>query len=152
MKGWYVNMSVAKKRPHMETITERFSPDVMQILGQIAEDNCLSKAQVVRLATDGKLYQYLRDIKIVSPADAAAIRAEIKALTDATRKAEYELHKIGVNLNQIARAMNYMLKSGQSWPDGIGSTYLMRQELLDIILRYEEASGRAGEELCRILG
>ena len=37
-------------------------------------------------------------------------------------------------------------------PDGIGSTYLMRQELLDIILRYEEASGKAGEELCRILG
>lgn len=152
MKGWYVNMSGAKKRPPMEPITVRFSPDVMQILGQIAEDNCLSKAQVVRLATDGKLYQYMQDIKIVSPADAAAIRAEIKVLTDATRKAEYELHKIGVNLNQIARAMNYMAKSGQSWPDGIGSTYLMRQELLDIITRYEEASGKAGEELCRILG
>ena len=152
MKGWYVNMSGAKKRPPMEPITVRFSPDVMQILGQIAEDNCLSKAQVVRLATDGKLYQYMQDIKIVSPADADAIRAEIKVLTDATRKAEYELHKIGVNLNQIARAMNYMLKSGQFWPDGIGSTYLMRQELLDIILRYEEASGKAGEALCRILG
>ena len=149
MKGWYVNMSGAKKRPPMEPITVRFSPDVMQILGQIAEDNCLSKAQVVRLATDGKLYQYLRDIKIVSPA--AAIRAEIKALTDATRKAEYELHKIGVKLNQIARALNYMAKTGQSWPDGIGSTYLMRQELSDIITRYEEASGKAGEVLCRIL-
>ena len=145
-------MSGAKKRPQMEPITVRFSPDVMRALEQAADDNCLSKAQVVRLATNGTLFQYLRDIKIISPADADAIRAEIKALTDATRKAEYELHKIGVNLNQIARAMNYMAKSGQSWPDGIGSTYLMRQELLDIILRYEEASGKAGEELCRILG
>ena len=88
----------------------------------------------------------------MSPTDADAIRAEIKALTDATRKAEYELHKMGVNLNQIARAMNYMARTGQSWPDGIGSTYLMRQELLDIITRYEQASKKAGEELCRILG
>ena len=46
----------------MEPITVRFSPDVMRALEQIAYDNCLSKAQVVRLATDGKLYQYLRDI------------------------------------------------------------------------------------------
>ena len=136
----------------MEPITVRFSPEVMRALEQIADDNCLSKAQVVRLATDGKLYQYLRDIKIVSPADADAIRAEIRALFNETRKAEYELHKIGVNINQMARALNYMAKTGQPWPDGIGSTYLMRQELLDIILRYEEASGKAGEELCRILG
>ena len=145
-------MSGAKKRPQMEPITVRFSPEVMRALEQIADDNCLSKAQIVRLATDGKLYQYLRDIKIVSPADADAIRAEIRALFNETRKAEYELHKIGVNINQMARALNYMAKTGQPWPDGIGSTYLMRQELLDIILRYEEASGKAGEELCRILG
>ena len=48
----------------MEPITVRFSPEVMRALEQIAYDNCLSKAQVVRLATNGKLFQYLRDIKI----------------------------------------------------------------------------------------
>ena len=57
----------------MEPITVRFSPEVMRALEQIAYDNCLSKAQVVRLATNGKLFQYLRDIKIVSPTDADAI-------------------------------------------------------------------------------
>ena len=50
----------------MEPITVRFSPTAMRALEQIAYDNCLSKAQVVRLATDGTLFQYLRDIKIVS--------------------------------------------------------------------------------------
>ena len=135
----------------MEPITVRFSPEVMQALGQIAYDNCLSKAQVVRLATNGTLFQYLRNIKIVSPTDADAIRAEIKALTDATRKTEYELHKIGVNLNQIARALNYMAKTGQSWPREVGAISLTRQDIMDIILRYEQASKKAGEALCRIL-
>ena len=38
-KGWYVDMSGAKKRPPMEPITVRFSPKAMQALGQIADDN-----------------------------------------------------------------------------------------------------------------
>jgi len=152
MKGWYVSMSGAKKRPPMEPITVRFSPRAMQALGQIAEDNCLSKAQVVRLATDGKLYQYLRDIKIISPADADAIRAEIRELFNETRRVEYELHKMGVNLNQVARALNVMVKNGQPWPKEVESIALTPESITGILLRYEQASEKAGEALCRILG
>lgn len=145
-------MSGAKRHPQMEPITVRFSPDIMRALEQAAHDNFLSKAQVVRLATNGQLLQYLREIRIVSPADAAAIRTEVKVLTDATRKAEYELHKIGVNLNQVTRALNVMVKTGRPWPEEAAGISLTAQDLLEIIARYEEASGRAGEALCRILG
>lgn len=136
----------------MEPITVRFSPDVMQILGQIADDNCLSKAQVVRLATDGKLCQYLRDIKIISPADADAIREEIRELFNETRRVEYELHKMGVNLNQVARALNIMVQNGQPWPKEVGPISITPENLIGIIARYEQASEKAGEALCRILG
>lgn len=152
MKGWYVSMSGAKKRPPMEPITVRFSPKAMQALEQIAEDNCLSKAQVVRLATDGKLYQYLRDIRIISPADADAIRAEIRELFNETRRVEFELHKIGVNLNQVARALNMMAKNGQPWPKEVGPISITSENLMGIIVRFEQASEKAGEALCRILG
>lgn len=136
----------------MEPITVRFSPEVMRALEQASYDNFLSKAQIVRLATNGQLLQYLREIRIVSPADADAIRAEVKALADATRKAEYELHKIGVNVNQIARALNVMVKSGRPWPKEAAGISLTEQDLLEIIARYEKASKRAGGALCRILG
>lgn len=150
-KGWYVDMSGAKKRPPMEPITVRFSPKAMQALGQIADDNCLSKAQVVRLATDGKLYQYLRDIRIISPADADAIREEIRELFNATRRVEYELHKMGVNLNQVARALNIMVKNGQPWPREAAEISLTPEHIMGILLRYEQASEKAGEALCHIL-
>ena len=124
----------------------------MRALEQAAYDNCLSKAQVVRLATDDKLLRYLRDVKIVSSADADAIRAEVVELCDVTRQMGYELHKIGVNVNQIARALNAMAKNGQAWPKEAEGISLTREDILDAVARYEKASGKAGEELCRILG
>lgn len=139
------------KEAPMEPITVRFSPKAMQALGQIADDNCLSKAQVVRLATDGKLYQYLRDIRIISPTDADAIREEIRELFNETRRVEYELHKMGVNLNQVARALNIMVKNGQPWPREAAEISLTPEHIMGILLRYEQASEKAGEALCHIL-
>lgn len=138
--------------PQMEPVTVRFTPEAMRSIEQAARQNGLSKAQVVRLATDGDLIHYLQNVRIVSPNDAAEIQDGIRELCRETGKASFELHRIGVNIAQITKAVNYMAKRGQSIPDWAWDVSRIRKDLLDIVARYEEASGKVGEALCHILG
>ncbi len=144
-------MSHAKQHPPLEPITVRFPPQVMKALEEAARDNNMSKAQVVRLATDGSLAKYLRDVKIVMPSDAAAIRAEIKDLFEEIRKVEFELHRIGVLLDQIAKALNTMAKRGQTRLDGISGVSITREDVDNAIWRFEAAAGTFGAALCRFI-
>lgn len=144
-------MSHAKQHTPLEPITVRFPPNVMKALEDAAKENRMSKAQVVRLATDGSLSRYLRDVKVVMPSDAAAIRAEIKDLFEEIRKVEFELHRIGVLLDQIDKALNTMAKNGQTRLDRIEGIRITKEDLGNAIWRFEAAMGKAGEALCRFL-
>ena len=144
-------MSHAKQHPPLEPITVRFPPQVMKALEDAARENRMSKAQVVRLATDGSLSRYLRDVRIIMPSDAAAIRAEVKALFEEIRKVDFELHRIGVLLDQIAKALNTMAKNGQTKLDRIEGVRITKEDLGNAIWRFEAATGRVGELLCRLL-
>jgi len=144
-------MSGAKKHPQMEPVTVRFTPEAMRSIEQAAREHGMSKAQVVRLATDGDLVDYLRNVRVVSPDDATEIRAGIKELCREARKASYEMHKIGVNVNQVTRAVNYAAKHGRPLPDELMYILHIEADLMDILARYEKASGKVGEALCRIL-
>lgn len=151
-KGWYVNMSGAKKHPQMEPVTVRFTPEAMRSIEQAAREHGMSKAQVVRLATDGDLVDHLRNVRIVSPDDAAAIRTGLKELCREARKASYEINKIGVNVNQITKAVNYAAKNGYPLPDELLYIFHIEADIMDALVRYEKASEKVGEALCRILG
>ena len=144
-------MSHVRQSPPLEPITVRFPPQVMKALEDAAKENRMSKAQVVRLATDGSLSRYLRDVKIIMPSDAAVIRAEVKALFEEVRKVDFELHRIGVLLDQIAKALNTMAKNGQTKLDRIGGVNITKEDLENVIWRFEAATGRVGELLCRLL-
>ncbi len=144
-------MSRAKQHVLLEPITVRFPPQVMKALDEAARENGMSKAQVVRLATDGSLSKYLRDVKIIMPSDAAAIRAEIQKLLEEVRKVDFELHRIGVLLDQIAKALNTMAKNGRTNLDRIEGVRITKEDLGNVIWRFEAATGRVGELLNRLL-
>lgn len=137
--------------PQMEPVTVRFTPEAMRSIEQAARQHGLSKAQVVRLATDGDLIDYLQNVRIVSPDDAAEIQAGIRELCEETRKSTYELHKIGVNVNQIAKAVNIASKEGHILPEDLSYILSLKLDLSIILARYEGASEKVGEALCRIL-
>lgn len=138
-------------RPQMEPVTVRFTPEAMRSIEQIARRHGMSKAQVVRLATDSELIHYLQNVRIISPDDAAEIRAGIRELCEEARKATYEIHKIGVNVNQIAKAVNITLKKGCILPEDLMFILNAEFDLAGILARYERASKKVGEALCRIL-
>ena len=144
-------MSRAKMHPQMEPVTVRFTPEAMRSIEQIARRHGMSKAQVVRLATDSELVDYLQTVRIVSPDDAAEIQAGIRELCEETRKSTYELHKIGVNVNQIAKAVNIASKEGHILPEDLSYILSLKLDLSIILARYEGASEKVGEALCRIL-
>ena len=148
--GVFIVMGHAKQYVPLEPITVRFPPKVMKALDEAARENGMSKAQVVRLATDGSLSKYLRDVKIIMPSDAAAIRAEIQKLLEEVRKVDFELHRIGVLLDQIAKALNTMAKNGQTNLDRIEGVRITKEDLGNAIWRFEAATGRVGELLNRL--
>lgn len=138
-------------RPQMEPVTVRFTPEAMRSIEQAAREHGMSKAQVVRLATDGDLINYLKNVRIISSDDAAEIRAGIKELCEEARKATYEIHKMGVNVNQIAKAVNIASNKGYILPEDLMFILNVELDLAGILARYERASEKVGEALCRIL-
>ena len=137
----------------MEAITVRFEQDVMDGVNEAARYNGLSKAQIVRLAVSGNLLQYLQNVRIVSPADSDTLKLQIAELCDLTQRAVYELNRIGVNLNQIAKDLNGQVKAGKDIPNAkLHDIGIMQMHVQTLVNKYEKALGKAGEQLCRILG
>ena len=144
----------------MYAITVRFPQGVYDAIADIADVSCIAKAEVVRMAVAGHLSLYLGDIRIIDRQQGEEIKQQITALFDAVSRAENELHRIGVNFNQLVRLKNIERKYGGAIctnrtkeENAIRgeSVDLSKAELDDIISRYEMAAKQAGEALCRIL-
>lgn len=141
-------MSV-KSEP-MQPITVRFTGQAYEAIGDIAKDNGVSKAEIVRMAAAGNLLDYLGVIRIVDKQDSAEIRSRIAELFDTASGIETELRKIGVNFNQYVKLKNTELKqTGRVTGVGQGGNVLLSGP--DLISRYEAATREVGEALCRIL-
>lgn len=145
----------------LRPITVRFTQDAYDAIRDVADDNSISKAELVRMALAGNLSEYLGDIRIIDKQQGAEIKGQITALFDTVSEVKNELHRIGVNFNQEVKLRNIKRKYGeeksakrtaeeQAVLDD--SVNLSKEELSEIISRYELATKRTGEVLCRILG
>ena len=135
----------------LRPITVRFAPDVWQAVRDLAAENAISQAELIRIIVAGKLHQDLGDIKIIDQQQAAEIKTQIGNLFTVISEVRNELNRIGINYNQEVRQRNIERKyGGGDMMDRAGGTALSWQELDALISRYEQATKEVSE-LCRIL-
>ena len=138
----------------LRPITVRLPPDVMEALRDMSRRCLLSKAEIMRILVTRNLDRHLEDIRIAGEDEAAEIRRQVAELFDAVSRAEDELRKIGVWYGQEVKMMQIREKYGDTAvPAGAGNGGMAfpRQEIDEIIGRYEEAAKQAGDALCRLL-
>ena len=144
----------------LRPITVRFTQDVYDAIADMSYENCISQAELVRMAVAGNLSRYLGDIRIIDKQQGAEIKEQVTAIFDAVSRVENELHRIGVNFNQAVRLKSIERKYGTTFNADRDeeeravrgeSVNLSKAELDAIISRYEQATRQVGDSLCRIL-
>lgn len=143
-------MAQGNKVDCLRPITVRFSQGAYDAIRDMANDNCISKAELVRIAVAGNLGQYLSTIKIIDPRQAEELKTEIVKLFAAISEIYNELNKIGVNYNQVVKNFNIARKYGGTGMGEKEGAALPIGEIDALMDRYAEATeGVRG--LCRIL-
>ena len=144
-------------------VTVRFPEEVWDAIRSISEDRSCSMAQMVRQIVEWGLSDM--DDHVMHEDQLSEIRTEVVKLMDVVSQIERELHRIGVNYNQEIRLRNIQQKyHGLTDIDSRmmairekeavmkDSNLLNKDELYELISKYEDATRKAGEQLCRILG
>ena len=159
----------------MIPMTVRFSPDVMAIIEQIATEHGMTKADIVRITINDRLEKYIGNTKYVDEKQGAIINKNLVTIGNLLIEARDEMHRIGVNYNQVVRLRNIEAKRNalQQYPMQTyeqtkryftdketldreeeriknGSETLQIEKLEQLIERMERVVERAGEILCTV--
>lgn len=100
---------IAKKSPNenrLVPITVRFTSGAIEAIGDVAHKHSMTKAEIVRLAVDGRLSTYLGNLVYVDNKKADTIHKELSELGTTLEKIRFELNRIGVNYNQEMKLKN----------------------------------------------
>lgn len=148
----------------LRPITVRFSPDAWEAIRDVAAENNLPMAELVRRAVAGNLAEYLGTIRIVDAEQGEEIKSAIISLLGTLSNIENELRRIGVNYNQAVRLKNIERKYSNTRDLSAAKRksseeQAIRQECkgfckadLDTIMdRYETSMKQVGDLLCHIL-
>lgn len=152
-------------KPVLKPMTIRFSTEAWAAIEDMAEKNNTNKTDIVRSAVVRNLAHYYGNIRIVEKGQAEEIKKLITALFDTTAKIEMELHRIGVNYNQeiklkqierkyAGRGNDFasIMAQGKEREEALkDSSSFSKDEIDALITRYEDATAKVGEILCRIL-
>lgn len=128
----------------------RFTAEANEALDEIARENGISKAQLIRYIVDNRMVDYLGAIRYIDPEQGEEILAAIQELTNVLTAVKAELHRIGVNYNQEIKNQNFILRRG-----GVIATSgsALNPALLDNAIQQVDVSmKKAGDALWRILG
>lgn len=128
----------------------RFTAEANAALDEIAKENNISKAQLIRYIVDNRMVDYLGSIKFLDPEQGKNIRREIMRVMNEVSAVKTELRRIGVNYNQEIKNQNEMLKSGVTIAAAGG--YLDVQAIDKLIEKLDASMEKAGGALWRILG
>ena len=171
----------------LRPVTVRFTRSAWEAIRDIAAENGVSQAELVRMAVAGNLSAYLGTVRILDREQAADVKSAILSLLGMLSKIENELHRLGVNYNQQVRLMNIEKKkeefnkkkkessSGRAFghynwnldddedTEQVDQYEAEKQKVMDecmeftrqdveaLIARYETATAKVGDILCRIL-
>ena len=102
----------ARESEKLVPITIRFTKGAMDVIDEVARKNKMSKAEVVRIACDNRLIEYLSQVIYVDEEQGDAVRKELYNIGESLSKIRLELNKIGVNYNQEVKLKNIKQKYG----------------------------------------
>lgn len=127
----------------------RFTAEANKALDEIAEENGISKAELIRYIVDNRMVDYLGSIKFLDPEQGEEIRRDIMRVMNELTAVKTELRRIGVNYNQEIKNQNQMWKSGVAItaPNG----YLDVQAIDKMMEQLDASVEKAGDALWRIL-
>lgn len=128
----------------------RFTAEANEALDEIAKENGISKAQLIRYIVDNRMVDYLGSIKFIDPEQGEEIQQEIMSVMNELSAVKTELRRIGVNYNQEIKNQNQMWKSGVAItaPNG----YLDIHAIDKMMEQLDASVEKAGGALWRILG
>lgn len=153
-----------KKKERLVPITVRFTNGAVEAIADVARRHNMTKAEIIRLALDGKLSSYLENLVYIDDRKAEKIYREVSELGTELEKIRYELNRIGVNYNQEIRLKNIerkyekkndydSIKKKEKELDEVRSESLRitPKDLNIIIRRYENALEKASEQLAKLV-
>ena len=163
----------------LRPMTIRFPAAVWNTIEDLASRYDMNKTDIIRSTLAGNLHHYLGTIRIADEEQAAEIEKQlaeingqiaetkewVKKLFDEVSKIHTELHRIGVNFNQSVRLRQIERKYSNSGMNfsAIDARWkeeqkvkseckdFSKEDLDELITRYEKATAEAGVALCRIL-
>lgn len=143
--------------------TVRFNRGTDEAIRDIANDNSVSYASVVRYAALGGLEKYLGNIRYLDKEQGRAINKNICEIANLTQDVLHELKKIGANYNQQVKHQHIENKHSTSGMGGSANLDMiaarvkakndsneMINKVEELINRFEVEAGKLGEELWHI--
>jgi hypothetical protein len=152
---------MAEKQDKLVPLTVRFTGPAVETIRTVAKEHGLSLAEIIRFTMDNKLSEYLGSIQFVDYDQGKDIEKELHVLINMTQKVGQELNRIGVNYNQEIKlrhlqerydakkmTMDERLRWKQEYAEAqYGQSTLSKEELDELLTRYENVSKRVGELL-----
>lgn len=139
------------KKPRMVPTTVRYPAEAMAIIKDAAAEHDYSVSEFIRITTCHKLSRYLGSVVYVDAEQGYRIEEALLELMMEMEHVRRELHRIGVNFNQLVKQVNAERKAQLCVGTGPDERLLDRAELDALAQRFEDAAGKAGDALCRIL-
>lgn len=99
------NAEEQEKEPLVK-VTARIASNVSKIIKELAEEYDVSFSEVVRLSIDGHLEKYLGGVQYVDKDQAEIMFRQRMEIVNGIQTVWNELHRIGINVNQIAKCNN----------------------------------------------
>ena len=137
-------MRCMAKREHMESMKIQLPVGEMNLYRELATENQVSVASIVRALLNGRLQKYLGNVRFVDPKQGKEIKQLLMNVGTEMEKTRLEINRIGVNVNQLARV---------AWQDEVPDYYLFELEtrkLKNIMRDYETIKCEMSDALCRI--
>lgn len=155
--------------------TVRFTEEETKLIKQLADEYDLSDSQVIRLAMNGGMEEFLGNIQYVDKETGLAMKEAVMRCGNIMQSVQNELHRIGVNFNQALK-LEYVRKKEEAldreWKYGSvdarlgvsekrknlekekeeiesGTGTLSKEELDKLLERYEAATKEVSKLLWR---
>ena len=157
---------MADKTDKLVPLTVRFTGPAIETIKSIAAEHGFSAAEIIRFTMDNKLKEYLGSIQFMDYEQGKDIEKDILQLVRLTQKVGQELNRIGVNYNQEMKIRNLQAQYDRQkmtidervqWKKNMaeaqsGQSTLSKEELDELMTRYETVSKKVGELICLIQG
>ncbi len=140
--------------------TVRFTEEETELIKQLADEYDLSDSQVIRLAMNGGMEEFLGNVRYVDPETGLAMKEAVMRCGNIMQSVQNELHRIGVNFNQAVK-LEHIRRMEQAldreWKHGSVDTWLGVAERRQALAKEKEdiesgVGALSKEELDALLG